>query len=68
MATQLLNRAMLHGQRALLTNVSHELRTPIARMRVLVELLGERLANLPNPQSPGRRPPAPRHRRARCET
>lgn len=46
MATQL--EAMLRGQRALLTNVSHELRTPIARMRVLVELLGERLAALPD--------------------
>lgn len=50
MATQL--GAMLRGQRALLTNVSHELRTPIARMRVLVELLGERLANLPDPDHP----------------
>lgn len=44
--------AMLRGQRALLTNVSHELRTPIARMRVLAELLGERVAGLPDPQHP----------------
>ncbi|MBA3549235.1 MAG: ATP-binding protein, partial [Nannocystis sp.] len=50
MATQL--GAMLRGQRAVLTNVSHELRTPIARMRVLVELLGERLANIPDPDHP----------------
>ncbi len=50
MATQL--GAMLRGQRALLTNVSHELRTPVARMRVLVELLGERLANIPDPDHP----------------
>ena len=50
MATQL--GAMLRGQRALLTNVSHELRTPVARMRVLVELLGERLTNLPDPEHP----------------
>jgi len=50
MATQL--GAMLRGQRALLTNVSHELRTPIARMRVLVELLGERLESIPDPDHP----------------
>jgi signal transduction histidine kinase len=43
---------MLRGQRALLTNVSHELRTPIARMRVLAELLGERIDNLPDPDHP----------------
>ncbi|MBK7828273.1 ATP-binding protein [Nannocystis sp.] len=45
--------AMLRGQRALLTNVSHELRTPIARMRVLAELLGERVDALPNQDHPG---------------
>ncbi len=45
MAGQL--ETMLRGQRALLTNVSHELRTPIARMRVLAELLDERLDTLP---------------------
>jgi len=50
MAAQL--EAMLRGQRALLTNVSHELRTPVARMRVLVELLGERLAGAPDPEHP----------------
>ena len=50
MAAQL--EAMLRGQRALLTNVSHELRTPVARMRVLVELLGERLDGAPDPAHP----------------
>jgi signal transduction histidine kinase len=34
---------LVRGQQALLANVSHELRTPIARMRVLVELLEDRL-------------------------
>ncbi|MEE9382542.1 MAG: HAMP domain-containing sensor histidine kinase [Nannocystaceae bacterium] len=33
---------LVTGQRRLLTNVSHELKTPLARIRVLVELLGER--------------------------
>lgn len=50
MAAQL--EAMLRGQRALLTNVSHELRTPVARMRVLAELLGERIDTLPDPDHP----------------
>jgi signal transduction histidine kinase len=50
MAAQL--EAMLRGQRALLTNVSHELRTPIARMRVLAELLGERIDSLPDRDHP----------------
>jgi signal transduction histidine kinase len=36
-------QAVLTGQQTLLANVSHELRTPIARLRVLVELLAERL-------------------------
>lgn len=44
--------AMMRAQRALLTNVSHELRTPIARMRVLGELLGERVQALPDPGHP----------------
>lgn len=39
-------QALVAGQRVLLANVSHELRTPVARMRVLVELLGERLERL----------------------
>ena len=38
--------ALLQGQRTLLANVSHELRTPIARMKVLVEILQERVAML----------------------
>jgi signal transduction histidine kinase len=38
--------ALLQGQRTLLANVSHELRTPIARMKVLVEILQERVAAL----------------------
>ena len=37
---------LLQGQRTLLANVSHELRTPIARMKVLVEILQERVATL----------------------
>lgn len=50
MAGQL--EAKIRGQRALLTNVSHELRTPVARMRVLAELLAERLAGMPDPEHP----------------
>lgn len=38
--------ALLHGQRTLLANVSHELRTPVARMKVLVEILQERVTAL----------------------
>jgi len=38
--------ALLQGQRTLLANVSHELRTPIARMKVLVEILQERVEML----------------------
>ncbi|MEM9460109.1 MAG: ATP-binding protein [Myxococcota bacterium] len=38
--------ALLQGQRTLLANVSHELRTPIARMKVLVEILQERVGIL----------------------
>jgi signal transduction histidine kinase len=34
---------LVAGQRTLLANVSHELRTPIARMRVLTEILRERV-------------------------
>jgi signal transduction histidine kinase len=37
---------LLTGQRTLLANVSHELRTPIARAKVLVEILGERIEML----------------------
>ena len=44
--------AQVRGQRALLTNVSHELRTPVARMRVLAELLAERLAGMPDAGHP----------------
>ncbi len=50
MAAQL--EAQVRGQRALLTNVSHELRTPVARMRVLAELLAERLAGMPDAEHP----------------
>jgi signal transduction histidine kinase len=39
-------QAVLTGQQTLLANVSHELRTPIARLRVLVELLAERLVRM----------------------
>ncbi len=34
---------LVTGQRTLLANVSHELRTPIARTKVLLEILGERV-------------------------
>jgi signal transduction histidine kinase len=34
------------GQRTLLANVSHELRTPIARVKVLLEILHERLERI----------------------
>lgn len=44
MATRL--EALVNGQRTLLANVSHELRTPIARTKVLVEILGERLESM----------------------
>ncbi|MCH9684987.1 MAG: HAMP domain-containing protein [Deltaproteobacteria bacterium] len=38
--------ALLQGQRTLLANVSHELRTPIARMKVLIEILQDRVTTL----------------------
>jgi signal transduction histidine kinase len=38
--------SLLTGQRTLLANVSHELRTPIARTKVLVEILGERIESM----------------------
>ncbi|MBL9103460.1 MAG: HAMP domain-containing protein [Myxococcales bacterium] len=47
--------AMMRSQKMLLTNVSHELRTPVARMRVLTELLGERVAALPDAEHPAAR-------------
>ncbi|MBK6916067.1 MAG: HAMP domain-containing protein [Deltaproteobacteria bacterium] len=37
---------LVAGQRTLLANVSHELRTPIARTKVLLEILQERLAQV----------------------
>jgi signal transduction histidine kinase len=40
-------QALLQRQRTLLANVSHELRTPVARMKVLIEILEERLEQLP---------------------
>jgi signal transduction histidine kinase len=41
MATRL--ERLVAGQRTLLANVSHELRTPISRVKVLLEILQERL-------------------------
>ena len=38
--------ALIQGQRVLLANVSHELRTPIARVRVVLEILEGRVAQL----------------------
>jgi signal transduction histidine kinase len=37
---------LVAGQRTLLANVSHELRTPISRVKVLLEILGERLERM----------------------
>jgi signal transduction histidine kinase len=37
---------LVDGQRILLANVSHELRTPIARVRVLIEILEDRVDRL----------------------
>jgi signal transduction histidine kinase len=44
--------ALLKGQQTLLANVSHELRTPIARMRVLTEILAERVEASREPNDP----------------
>ncbi|NVB40770.1 HAMP domain-containing histidine kinase [Pseudenhygromyxa sp. WMMC2535] len=44
---------LVSGQRTLLTNVSHELRTPIARIKVLIEILGERIEQLEGTQARG---------------
>ena len=44
--------ALLKGQQTLLANVSHELRTPIARMRVLAEILSERIEAAKRPDDP----------------
>lgn len=46
--------ALLQGQRTLLANVSHELRTPIARMKVLLEILQERVEVLVSEGDPSR--------------
>jgi signal transduction histidine kinase len=51
MADQL--EALLTGQRTLLANVSHELRTPIARTKVLVEILGERIESMRSAEQAG---------------
>jgi signal transduction histidine kinase len=45
--------ALLTGQRTLLANVSHELRTPIARTKVLVEILGERIESMRHAEQQG---------------
>ncbi|EDM79680.1 periplasmic sensor signal transduction histidine kinase [Plesiocystis pacifica SIR-1] len=45
--------SLVTGQRTLLANVSHELRTPIARVKVLIEILGERLEALDEAQRAG---------------
>lgn len=34
--------ALVHAQRSLLANASHELRSPLARIRMAIEILGER--------------------------
>lgn len=55
--------ALLHGQKTLLANVSHELRTPIARIKVLLELLQERV----DASDPSEDPRLPRVRRGLVE-
>ncbi|GEM_PF-1427075 len=44
---------LMTGQRTLLANVSHELRTPISRIKVLVEILGERIEGMQRGDSEG---------------
>lgn len=50
MATRL--ERLVGSQRTLLANVSHELRTPLARIKVLLEILQERLEVLRRPAGP----------------
>ena len=45
-------QGLVDGQRILLANVSHELRTPIARVKVLVEILEDRVDMLANKVGP----------------
>jgi signal transduction histidine kinase len=44
---------LVTGQRTLLANVSHELRTPIARAKVLLEILGERVEQIREAEQTG---------------
>ncbi len=44
---------LVQGQRTLLANVSHELRTPLSRIKVLIEILAERLDALALVRSAG---------------
>ncbi|HWB77151.1 MAG TPA: HAMP domain-containing sensor histidine kinase, partial [Nannocystaceae bacterium] len=45
---------LVAGQRTLLANVSHELRTPISRIKVLLEILQERIELVAPPTDPTR--------------
>ena len=45
---------LVAGQRTLLANVSHELRTPISRIKVLLEILQERIELVAPPSDPTR--------------
>lgn len=45
---------LVAGQRTLLANVSHELRTPISRVKVLLEILDERLDRIADDDRAGR--------------
>jgi len=45
---------LIAGQRTLLANVSHELRTPISRIKVLLEILQERVELVAPPSDPTR--------------
>jgi signal transduction histidine kinase len=56
-------QGLLQGQRKLLANVSHELRTPVARIKVLTEILQERVDKAPENADPETRADAARIRK-----
>jgi signal transduction histidine kinase len=60
-------QGLLHGQRKLLANVSHELRTPIARIKVLTEILQERVDRTPEESDPEAQADAARIRKGLAE-
>jgi signal transduction histidine kinase len=62
MATRL--DRLVGGQRTLLANVSHELRTPLARIKVVLEILRERIEELQRTAGAGARTPLERVERS----